>query len=143
NAIFDGTDAVMLSAETSVGAYPVEAVRCMDRIAREAESFAPSLVPSASVTPADPDTPVAAAVCELADKIAANAIVVPTLSGRTARLIARCRPACAIVAPVPSEAVRRRLALVWGVAPVPLAADLAPGADRLGAAVQTAFHAGA
>jgi pyruvate kinase len=79
----------------------------------------------------------------LADQTGADAIIVPTLSGRTARLVARCRPACAIVAPVPSAVVRRRLAVVWGVSPVPLAADLPPGADRLAAAVQAAFAAGA
>jgi pyruvate kinase len=95
------------------------------------------------VVPADPDTPSTVAVCTLAEQVAAAAIVVPTLSGRTARLIARGRPACAIVAPVPSAAVRRRLALVWGVAPVPLATDLPPGADRLNAAVRAAFAAGA
>src|SRR5581483_1303709 len=143
NAIFDGTDAVMLSGETAVGAYPVEAVRCMDRIAREAETFAPPPVPAGTLVPADPDTPVTVAVCELAEQMAADAIVVPTLSGRTARLVARCRPACAIVAPVPRAEVRRRLSLVWGVSPVPLAEDLPAGADRMAAAVKAAFTAGA
>jgi pyruvate kinase len=143
NAILDGTDAVMLSGETAVGSYPVEAVQYMDRIAREAETVAPPPLASGTVVPADPDTPVTMAVCALAEQVAARAIVVPTLSGRTARLVARCRPGCAIIAPVPSEAVRRRLALVWGVAPVTLSADLPPGADRLGAAVRAAFQAGA
>jgi pyruvate kinase len=143
NAIFDGTDAVMLSGETAVGDYSVEAVRCMDRIAREAEAFRHPLTPPSALLPTDADAPVTIAACELAEQVPADAVVVPTLSGRTARLVARCRPACAIVAPVPSAAVRRRLALVWGVAAVPLAADLPPGADRLGAAVQAAFAAGA
>jgi pyruvate kinase len=142
NAIYDGTDAVMLSGETAVGEYPVEAVRCMDRITRAAEANCPPGDPTRWL-PDDADTPLTIAVSSLAAEMEADAVVVPTLSGRTARLIARCRPAAAIVAPVPSASVRRRLALVWGVSPVPLAADLPPGSDRLGAAVKAAFDAGA
>jgi pyruvate kinase len=140
NAIFDGTDAVMLSGETAVGEYPVEAVRYMDRIARAAEANALA-GDAASLLPDDPDTPLTIAVCMLAAEMRADAIIVPTLSGRTARLIARCRPAAAIIAPVPLPSIRRRLAMVWGVSPVPLAAELPTGADRLGAAVQAAFDA--
>jgi pyruvate kinase len=140
NAIFDGTDAVMLSGETAVGDYPVEAVRYMDRIARGAEANALA-GDAASLLPEDFDTPLTVAVCTLAAEMDADAIVVPTLSGRTARLIARCRPAAAIIAPVPSAGIRRRLAMVWGVSPVPLAAELPAGADRLGAAVKAAFDA--
>jgi pyruvate kinase len=142
NAIFDGTDAVMLSGETAVGDYPVEAVRYMDQIARAAEADTPAGDTSA-LRPDQSDTPLTIAVCTLAADLAADAIVVPTLSGRTARLIARCRPAAAIIAPVPSADIRRRLAMVWGVNPVPLASELPAGADRLGAAVKAAFDAGA
>src|SRR5207248_10591381 len=110
--------------------------------ARAAEAQGASGQSSTALLPDDADTPITIAVCTLADQTGADAVIVPTLSGRTARLIARCRPACAIVAPVPSAAVRRRLALVWGVSPVPLAADLPPGADRLAAAVRAAFDAG-
>jgi pyruvate kinase len=142
NAIYDGTDAVMLSGETAVGDYPVEAVRCMDRIARAAEAHCRTGDPSPFLSD-DADAPLTIAVCGLATEMGADAVIVPTLSGRTARLVARCRPAAAILAPVPSAAVARRLAVVWGVAPVPLAADLPPGADRLDAAVRAAFAAGA
>ncbi|MFO0810387.1 MAG: pyruvate kinase [Gemmataceae bacterium] len=142
NAIYDGTDAVMLSGETAVGAYPVEAVACMDRIARETEDHlagrdsGPTLFGPA-------DEGVSATVCHLAGVVGADAIVVPTLSGRTARHVARHRPRAVIVAPVPSAAVRRRLAIVWGVRPVPLPDDLPRGSDRIEAAVRAAFAAGA
>lgn len=143
NAIFDGTDAVMLSGETAVGQYPVQAIRCMDAIAREAErQIDPAPAPSSALAH-DADAPLTAAACELAAALGIDAIVVPTLSGRTARLISRLRPKCAIVAPVPSAKVRRRLALIWGITPVPMANEIQAGADRLGAAVQAAFDAGA
>jgi pyruvate kinase len=142
NAIYDGTDAVMLSGETAVGDYPAEAVRYMDRIACTAEAHARPGDKSDWLSD-DTDAPLTIAVCGLADEMNADAVVVPTLSGRTARLVARCRPASAIVAPVPSAAVRRRLAVVWGISPVPLSADLPPGADRIDAAVRAAFAAGA
>src|SRR5262249_61341597 len=77
--------------------------------------------------------------CELARDVGADAIVVPALSGRTARLVARHRPRSLIVVPAPSEVVQRQLALVWGLQPVPLLADLQPGEDRLEAAVRAAF----
>jgi pyruvate kinase len=142
NAIYDGTDAVMLSGETAVGAYPVEAVQCMDRIARASEGHCTPVDAMAGFAD-DADTPLSVAACGLASAMAADAIVVPTLSGRTARLIARSRPTCMIVAPVPTAANRRRLAVVWGISPVPLPADLPSGADRLDAAVRAAFAAGA
>ena len=91
NAIFDGTDAVMLSGETAVGKYPVEAVACMARIAEETEAhleptggaeISPFPVPHADGI----DDPIAEAACRLAREVGAAAIVTPTLSGRTARL---------------------------------------------------------
>lgn len=141
NAIYDGTDAVMLSGETAVGDYPVEAVRTMDRIARAAETHGRG-GDTTQLLPDDADAPLSIAVCALAAEMGADAIIVPTLSGRTARLVARSRPPAAIVSPVPSTAVARRLALVWGVSPVPLAAGLPSGADRLDAAVRAAYAAG-
>jgi len=141
NAIADGTDAVMLSGETAVGAYPAEAVACMDRIARVTEQHA-GPQPAADGDNSTGDD-VAACACALAKGIGADAIIVPTLSGRTARQVARHRPAAVIVAPVPAAAVRRRLTLVWGVTPVPLNADLPAGSDRIDMAVRAAFAAGA
>jgi pyruvate kinase len=80
---------------------------------------------------------------ELARRVTADAIITPTLSGRTARLLARHRPRAAIVAPAPSPAVVSRLAVVWGVQPVHMANDYPPGADRIGGAVEAAVAAGA
>lgn len=121
NAIFDGTDAVMLSEETAVGRYPVQSTAVMSRIAEEAER-----TPSLGLRPGaeDLDTlvslpgAVARAACGLAADIRAAAIITFTHSGGTARLVSRCRPECPIIAHTPQERTRNRLALSWGVIPV-------------------------
>jgi pyruvate kinase len=146
NAIYDGTDAVMLSGETAVGAFPVEAVACMHRIAIEAEAnlgVVDQFVPLARPIDSSIDDRITHAVVELAGAIGAEAIVTPTLSGRTARLIARHRPLIDIVAPVPSAAILRRMAIVWGVRTVLMDAGIHAGDDRLAAALKAAFEAGA
>ena len=144
NAIYDGTDAVMLSGETAAGQYPVEAVAAMDRIVREAESHQEVDAARQVTVPrgriADHIT---AATYELARAIEADAIIAPTYSGRTARLIARHRPSMKLVVPAPGPEVRRQLALVWGLTPVPLPEPLPAGADRLTVAVQASFRHGA
>ncbi len=120
NAILDGTDAVMLSAETAVGRYPLEAVRMMDRIAVEVEAASPQLYQA----PRHHDRrlgiaeAVAAAACRLSHDLRAKAIVVITRSGRTAQLVSKNRPAEPIVALTENEAVARGLCLWWGVHPV-------------------------
>ena len=116
NAVLDGSDAVMLSEETAIGRYPVDAVRVMRRIAAEAET---ALVPRTIDAPAgDLPAAIAHAACDLAARTAAHAIVVATRSGLTARQVARYRPRMPIVALAPDEIVRRRLSLVWGVTAV-------------------------
>jgi pyruvate kinase len=116
NAIFDGTDAVMLSQETAVGAFPVETVATMCRIAREAEA-APHLLPP----PAPPvgRLDVAATVCraavQAATDLGARAVVAFTESGATARYVSRFRPRMTIVGLTPHERTRRRMSLYWGV----------------------------
>jgi pyruvate kinase len=116
NAIFDGTDAVMLSQETAVGQYPVEAVATMARIAREAEA-----TPYLSAPPPPPvgklDVPatVSRAAVQVAADLQAKAIVAFTESGATARYVSRFRPRTPIIGLTTSEAARRRMALFWGV----------------------------
>jgi pyruvate kinase len=146
NAIFDGTDAVMLSGETAVGEFPVEAVACMDRIAVETESHLKQsgVTMGGDVTaPTDEIAdPLIAATCHLVVKVGAAAIVTPTLSGRTARLVARHRPWCRIVGVAPDESALRRLGLVWGIRGVRMT-PVEPGADRLSMAVADAAREGA
>ena len=112
NAVLDGSDAVMLSEETAIGRHPVEAVRMMERIVREIE---PLIVPRIDTGSRDVADRVTHAACAMARDIGAAAIVVPTLSGYTARMVARHRPAMPVIALVAEERVRRQLALVWGV----------------------------
>lgn len=118
NAIFDGTDAVMLSAETAVGKYPVEAVRVMARIAAQAERALPPWAGAEATGRAStfPDV-ISDAACRAAREVRARAIVAFTQSGSTARLLCRYRPEVPILAFSPSEAIRRRLCLYWGVIP--------------------------
>ncbi|TAJ10185.1 MAG: pyruvate kinase [Nitrospirae bacterium] len=119
NAVFDGTDAVMLSAETAAGRYPVESVQVMDRIVRTAEGE-----PGASRLRGEDreGTSIPEALCEAAFQAAeatgSAAIVVFSESGTSARLMSKQRPAAPIVAFTPFEPVRRRMALYWGVLPL-------------------------
>jgi pyruvate kinase len=122
NAVFDGTDAVMLSAETAAGRYPVESVRVMDRIVRAAEEGAePGVVRVAESTPHRADSfpeAMCAAACSAVAATKADAVVVFSESGATARLMSKQRPAAPVVAFTPSEPIRRRMALYWGVVPL-------------------------
>jgi pyruvate kinase len=119
NAIFDGTDAVMLSAETASGRFPVESVRVLTSIATEVESHAAlfgHFVASLTEDPNEDRPPVEAVVhaaIDLAERARARWIVVFTLRGQTARLIARYRPRMGIIAMTPHAFTRRRLALAW------------------------------
>lgn len=117
NAVWDGTDAVMLSGETAIGARPVEVVATMDRIVRAAERMPvprhPGPLRAESVTDA-----IAQATCEIASELGARAILTSTQSGFTARMIAKYRPVVPIIAVTPHAHTCRRLALVWGVTPL-------------------------
>lgn len=117
NAIFDGADAVMLSAETATGKYPLQAVQMMHEIALEAETQCRS-VPSGAVEARDVTDAIAQVTCEVAREIGARAILCGTTSGRTARLVARYRPGIPILAITPHAETCRRLALTWGVTPL-------------------------
>ncbi len=117
NAIFDGSDAVMLSAETASGNYPVEAVAMMARIIEEAEASVhefPRPAPAEQLKVAET---VAELVCHASRELQMKVIAVFTHSGFTARLVSRYRPQTPIVAFSPETETRRRLALIWGVVP--------------------------
>lgn len=117
NAIFDGTDAVMLSEETATGRYPVEAVQTMSRIADAAEAnlqFKAWSDEYGGSTPSVTDA-IGRATCELAMQLRPRVILTATFSGFTARMISRHRPQIPIFAVTTDERTRRRLALVWGV----------------------------
>src|SRR5438132_556935 len=120
NAVFDGSDAVMLSAETAIGRYPVEAVCVMDRIIRAAEEgIEPRFERRSDVGHGEVSFP--EAICGAASwavaATAGSAIVAFSELGTTARLISKQRPVAPIIAFTPYEPVRRQMALYWGVIP--------------------------
>ena len=118
NAILDGTDAVMLSQETAVGAYPVEAVEMMAAVAVQAESIAPYERWNESRvrrTASDPAYTIAHNLCDAARELRLDALVIPTLSGRSARLVSAHRPTVPIYALSPGRETVRRCCLMWGV----------------------------
>ena len=120
NAVFDGTSCVMLSGETASGRYPVEALAAMVGIVGEAEAaidFWDQVEVSRLTDENNINDVITHACCMAARDLGAAAIVTPTLSGRTARMISRFRPLCPIAALVTREKVRYQLAISWGVIP--------------------------
>ncbi|OZU89742.1 pyruvate kinase [Virgibacillus indicus] len=121
NAIFDGTDAIMLSGETAAGIYPVESVQTMSNIALKAESaldhksILSQRSKSVDMTITDG---ISQSVTHTAMNLDVSAILTPTESGHTARMISKYRPKAPIVAVTYSEKVNRQLSLVWGVHPI-------------------------
>ncbi len=120
NAVLDGTDAVMLSEETTIGHYPIEAVRTMVRIICVAESC--DLTNMQRRETGDPAISIQRAVShaafEMAQDLQASAILTPTQSGSTARMISSYRPPHPIIALSPEEKTVRQLCLIWGVHPI-------------------------
>jgi pyruvate kinase len=115
NAIFDGTDAVMLSAETATGKYPIEAVSMMARIIEAAESSIHEFPRPAGQERLKVAETVAELVCHASRELHMKLIAVFTHSGFTARLVSRYRPLVPIIAFSPEMETRRRMALLWGV----------------------------
>ena len=121
NAIYDGTDAVMLSGETAQGKYPVEAVQMMAKISESSEKFlkfadyrdSDSLRGKLNVSSA-----VGFAAVTMVERLNASCIVTPTMSGQTARVISNLRPSVPIYGVTPNERTRRKMQLYWGVKPV-------------------------
>ncbi len=139
NAVLDGTDAVMLSGETAAGRYPVLAVETMSRIVAEAEESLDWRLPeihaqkSTSITVA-----MAHASVETARDLNARAIITPTVTGVTARMISRFRPLVPIVAVTPQDRTQHQLMLSWGV--YPLHAPRADSSDKMIADAVAAAH---
>ena len=125
NAVLDGTDAVMLSGETATGRYPEESIRVMDLIVREAESLVTAGAPHTSRKRSRGHS-ISHAAVELAKEVSAAAIVTPTRTGRSARILSALRPGVPIFALSEQEAVARGLSLFRGVIPVSV--------DKLGSA---------
>ena len=117
NAIFDGSDAVMLSAETATGKYPIEAVKMMARIIEEAEGSVREFPRPAHQERLKVPETVAELICHASRELHMKLIAVFTHSGFTARLVSRYRPLVPIIAFSPEVETRRRLALIWGVRP--------------------------
>ncbi|HZJ76977.1 MAG TPA: pyruvate kinase [Oscillospiraceae bacterium] len=118
NAIFDGTDAIMLSGETAIGKYAVGAVKTMDRIAKrteEAIDYIKLLGDKAVEKETLVTDAISYATCKIAADLGASAVLTATSSGFTARMVSKFRPAVTIIAAVTDEHIRRRLSLSWGV----------------------------
>lgn len=132
NAIFDGSDCIMLSGETANGKYPVDAVKTMVKIACEAEArmkyekiVSKMLLTHASSVP----TAISMASVTTAYELGASAIITATVSGSTAKNVSRFRPECPILAITPNKDVSRKLSLYWGV--YPIVADLYESTDEM------------
>ncbi|MFV0517280.1 MAG: pyruvate kinase [Aminipila sp.] len=121
NAIYDGTSAIMLSGETAAGAYPVEALQTMVKIAERAEediNYRSRFVQGRETVEPDVTTAISHATCTTAMDLNAAAIVTITASGRTAHMISKYRPDCPIIGCTSNASVWRQLSLVWGVTPL-------------------------
>ncbi|MBP1906721.1 pyruvate kinase [Paenibacillus turicensis] len=121
NAIFDGTDAIMLSGETAAGKYPIESVLTMSRIAEKAESaleYHEIFMKQANAQQTTVTEAISQAVANSALELNAKAIVTSTETGYTARMISKYRPKSPIIAVTTEDQTLRRLALTWGVTPV-------------------------
>ncbi len=114
NAIFDGSDAVMLSGETAAGRFPVEAVRTMARIIEVAESSAERVHPVPPVTGQELPRVVAKAAVQIAQDVSAKAILVYSISGASVQLVSKFRPPYPVIGLTPDTRVMRRFGLMWG-----------------------------
>lgn len=120
NAIYDGTDAIMLSGETAAGKYPVEAVKTMATIAKRTEETLNynELLKNKKLNGVNVTDAISHATCTTSVDLKASAIITSTSSGHTARMVSKFRPECPIIAATNDEKVMRRLALTWGVYPI-------------------------
>ena len=144
NAIFDGSDAIMLSGETAAGAYPLEAVATMARIAMKAESavdYAAKLANTTEPARVNITNAISMAACATAAELKTAAITTVTKSGFTARMISRYRPACPLIASTSDETVWRQMNLIWGCKPMLYTGEL-PRGGVFDTAVEIAVKSG-
>lgn len=130
NAIFDGSDAIMLSGETAAGAYPLEAAATMARIVLKAESavdYAAKLANTTEPARVNITNAISMAACATAAELKTAAITTVTKSGFTARMISRYRPACPLIASTSDETVWRQMNLIWGCKPMLYTGELPRG----------------
>lgn len=121
NAILDGTDAIMLSGETAAGLYPVEAVLTMDKIARRTENavdYRAAVTKLSKAREVNLTDAIGQAVAHTAINLKVKAVIAPTESGHTAKMISKFRPGVPIIAVTSSSLPSRKLTLVWGVYPI-------------------------
>lgn len=151
NAVLDGSDGIMLSGETATGEYPVQSVQTMAKIARKAEEailnsmhlhppYRPVVTAQQSIDDVVSDA-VSQATVAAARSVKAAAIIAPTVSGSTAKKLARFRPSMPIIAVTPNPLIYRQLAMFWGVYPL-LGQPMDTIDQLLENAVQTALQAG-
>lgn len=144
NAIYDGTTAIMLSGETAAGAYPVEAVRTMAKIAERSEQdidYNSRMKKREHIDNFDVTTAISHATCTTAMDLKAAAIITVTISGFTAGMISRYKPNCPIIACSVSPRICRQLSLSWGVTPIWIARESTTD-DLFDVAVRAAEEAG-
>jgi pyruvate kinase len=146
NAILDGTDAIMLSGETTIGKYPIESIAMMDRIAKMTESSSQGrylrTYADASAASLSIEQGIGHAVCQLAHDLGAAAIITTTYSGSTAGVVSMYRPETPIIAITPDKTTFCRLALVWGVAPLLIPPVTENTDEMVAASIQSAMDAG-
>ena len=145
NAIFDGTDAVMLSGETAIGKYPIQAVEMMSKIAIRAEEamcYDEWLELKAGASMRSATDAISYATCTTARNLGVSAIITSTQSGSTARMISKYRPKAPVVAATPKAEVIRKLALSWGIQPL-LIKETNNTDEMFEAAIEVSLAAGA
>lgn len=123
NAIYDGTSAIMLSGETSIGKYPVESLLTMHKIAVKTEQdidYVKRLKNAVVTVSRNVTNAISHATCETAHSLGASSIISMTRSGHSAKMVSKFRPSCPIIATTSSERVCNQLALSWGVFPIPV-----------------------
>jgi len=139
NAIFDGTDVIMLSGETASGAYPVEAVSMMARIAVKTEEsieYHKDMKRTNKETKSNITDAISYATAAVASDVEAVSIITLTGSGFTARMVSKFRPFCPVIAITPRETVYRQMNLIWGC--IPVLSDIIAEQDVFGAAIKVA-----